>query len=416
MDRALPDDVIRRGRIKRYSGIASVLLFLIIAYFALRAVISPSLQRSKIRTSIAEIGKIEETVSASGVVAPEYEQVLTSPVASNVEKVFLKSGERVKAGESILQLNKDLLLLTAQRLEDELEIQKNKKRQLSLDLQRKQIDLQASFEIQQLQTQYTQSRYDRVKHLHDIGGASDEELDLAALNIEIAERDLAQLAQQIENQQASLQADLTGLKLEISIREKKITEIERQIGLAEARAGRDGVVTWINDNIGSPVNPGDIIARVADLGSFKVEAGISDIHAGKLKVGGAIKVRIGEKILSGRIGSISPAVQSGIVSFIVELDNRSDEVLRPSIRADVFVVTSYKDDVMRVKNGPFYMGSFDQKVFVVRGDKAVGKTVNIGISNFDWVEIQGVIAPGDEVIISVMQDCRHMVVGGLRDK
>lgn len=408
MDRALPIEVVRKTRIKRLSALAAIVLLVFIGFFTLRAVISPSLDRNKIRTSVAERGKIEATVSASGVVVPEVEQVITSPVNSTIEKVFLKSGDSVTSGESILQLNTEQLRISCEQLQDELELKKNEKHQLTIDLERRQIDLQASYDIKKLQIRFVQARFDRVKHLHDIGGANLEEFDQASLNLEIAQRELDQLALQIENLKTSVAADLKGLDLEIRIQENKLSEIRRELALATGRAGRNGVVTWVNDNLGAPVNPGEMLARIADLGSFKVEAGISDIHADKLKVGGAVKIRTGEKILTGHIGSVQPAVNNGIVTFLVELDEKNDPVLRPSLRTDVFVVTSYSDAVVRVENGPFYSGLVDQEVFIVRGDKAVRRIVDIGVTNFDYVELQGDIAPGDEVIISDMRDYRHM--------
>ncbi len=408
MDRELPAEVIRRSKIKKFATAAAVAAFLLVCYLVLQALITPSLKRSKIRTSVAERGMIEATVSASGVVVPEFEQIITSPISSTIEKILLRSGDSVKADQSILQLNQEQLQLSYEKLIDELKVQKNRKKQLSLDTEKKQIDLKSSHEIKKLQTQFVQSQYDRAKRLNEIGGATSEELERAALNLDITRRELNQLASQIENQETSLQVALEGLDLQISIQENRINEIRRQIALAEGRAGRDGIITFVNENIGSPVSSGDIIARVADLSSFKIEASISDIHADKLKPGGLVKVRIGDVNLSGRISSIRPAVQNGIMTFMVVLDNKSDKVLRPNIRADIFVVTSYKDNVIRVENGSFYDGLVDQEVYIVRGDRAIRKIVDIGVANFDYVEIQGDIAEGDEVIISEMKKYRHM--------
>ncbi|UCD63114.1 MAG: HlyD family efflux transporter periplasmic adaptor subunit [Candidatus Zixiibacteriota bacterium] len=390
------------------AGIAAVILVLLFGTCALRSIITPTVDGSRISTSIAELGSVEATVSASGVVVPEFEQLITSPVSSTIEQVFIRPGDTVKTGEQILRLNKELLDISLKKLQDELEIQKNKKEQLTLKLERTEIELKSAYEIKDLQTKFVQSQYDRVKHLYDIGGATEEDLDRAALNVQIARSELQQLAKQIDNQQASLRADLKGLDLEISIQANRVGEVERQLQLAETRAGLDGVVTWVNDNIGQTVAPGDALARVADLGSFRIEARISDAHAAKLVVGGPVKVRIGNGDFRGHISSVQPSVQEGVISFLVQLDQKSDPALRPNLRTDVYVITSCRDSVVRVENGPFYTGTVDQEVFVVRGDHAVRRIVNIGASNFDWVEIDGDIVPGDEVIISDMRDYRHM--------
>ncbi|UCE24640.1 MAG: HlyD family efflux transporter periplasmic adaptor subunit [Candidatus Zixiibacteriota bacterium] len=410
MDRALPQSVVRNVRLKRAGIIAAVLLVLAGSAFVLRMVITPTLNRDRFITATAELGSVEATVSASGVIVPEFEEIITSPVKSTVETVLVSSGDSVGAGQTIMCLNKDLLNLTYQQLNDELEIQKNKKAQLGLELQRRQIELQSSYEIKELQTRFIESQTERVKHLFELGSATGEDLDRALLNLDIAKRELEQLDGQIANQEKTLEADLKGLDLQISIQTNRVNEVLRDLELADARAAHDGIVTWVNDNIGSPINPGDVLARVADLSSFRVEARISDIHADKLLVGGAVKVRIGRKDLAGKISSIRPSVEEGVVTFMVALEHKSDRSLRPNLRSDVHVVTSSHDNVVRVENGNFYYGSVDQEVFVVEGDRAHRKIVNIGASNFDYVELQGDIKPGDEVIISDMRDYRHMEV------
>ncbi len=408
MDTVLPPGLIRKRKIKKLCWTGSVLIFVVILFMVLRAIIQPSLLRENIQTSIAEIGTIEATISASGVIIPEYEQVITTPIQTKIEKVFLNSGDLVQAGDRVLQLNTDQIQNRYDKYIDELELLKNDKNQLHQRLQNQQIDLQAQLDIKEMEVQFIASQLDREIHLHEIGGSSKENLEQAELNLEIARRELLQLTQKIENQKTILATDLKGLDLKISIQRNIIGETVRQIALAESRPGKSGIVTWINNNIGSTVGAGEIIARVADLGSFRVEAKISDIHADRLHVGGKARIRNNKIDLTGRISGIHPTVENGIITFLIELDDKSHQSLRSNLRVDIFVVTSSKDDALRVKNGSFYNGSVDQEVFIIKSDKAIRKIVNIGKTNYDYVEIQGDIHAGDEVIISDMQNFRHM--------
>jgi len=49
--------------------------------------------------------------------------------------------------------------------------------------------------------------------------------------------------------------------------------------LAMMHADRDGVVTSIVEDAGAMIHKGDVVARIADLSSYRVDATISDIHA-----------------------------------------------------------------------------------------------------------------------------------------
>ena len=77
------------------------------------------------------------------------------------------------------------------------------------------------------------------------------------------------------------------------------------------------------------------------------------------------------------------------------------------MRVDVFVITSSKNDIIRVKNGPYINGSGRQEIFVVDGDNAYLRMVVIGETNFDWVEVEKGLEPGEEVIITNMEDHVH---------
>ena len=59
MDRELPAEVIRKSKFKKFGVMATILIVLLISYYAFRALVTPALDRNKIRTSIAEWGVIE---------------------------------------------------------------------------------------------------------------------------------------------------------------------------------------------------------------------------------------------------------------------------------------------------------------------------------------------------------------------
>ena len=51
---------------------------------------------------------------------------------------------------------------------------------------------------------------------------------------------------------------------------------------------------------------------------------------------------------------------------------------------------------------PAFKGKSEQYLFVVNGNKAIRRQVEIGLTNFDFVEINGNVEPGEEIIISDM--------------
>jgi HlyD family secretion protein len=408
VDRELPADVVRKRKLKIYLRTAGIVLLIVVVLLVIRAAIRPTLSRERMRVAVAETGPVESTLSASGVVVPAYEEVLTSPIQSRIDTIYARSGDSARAGISLLKLNLEFIQMSYNKLSDELQLLENEKEQLNLKLDQSRGEAQAQYDIKELQTKHTEAELDRVKHLCELGGATRGDLDRARLNVDIAHRELQQLGDQLKNQEAMLSADLKELDLKIRIQNNKLAEVGRQIDLAKAKPDRGGVITWINDNIGASVAAGETIARIADLGSFKVQARISDIHAARLHPGGPVNVRLDSRQFSGTIASIDPSAKDGTITFLVDLDRNNDPSLRSNLRVDVYVVTSRVDSTIRVANGPFYDGSVDQKVFVLDGGAAVSRDIRIGATNYEYVELIGDVRVGDTVIISDMKRFAHM--------
>jgi len=384
-----------------------VVLAVAAGVWGLRAITRSSVKRSRIRTAVVEIGSVESTVTASGRVVPAFEQIITSPIASTIEAVYARTGDSVAVGTPLLSLQREALFSSRDRIASELELQRTKKQQMTLQLERQQIDLNTSLDIKRLQLQYAQTQYELDKSLFDIGGITEPELLRSDLAVQVAQRELDQLTARTSNQEQTLQAELKVTDLQIEIQQSKLAEVTRQLELAQVRSTKPAVLTFINDDIGGSVTPGQTLVRLADLSRFRVDASITDFHGDKLAVGGRVLLRIGREHLSGRIETVQPSVQQGVVSFTVDLDQPSHPLLRPNLRVDVQVITGGVNDVLRVANGPFYSGVREQTVFVIESGRAVARTVDIGAGNVDWVELIGDIEPGDTVIISDMRRYRN---------
>jgi len=204
-----------------------------------------------------------------------------------------------------------------------------------------------------------------------------------------------------------MQVEMREAEIAADIEENNLDELERKLQQANIVATRAGVVTWVNKNIGATIHQGESIARIADLSSFKVTGSISDNYLDQLHNGMTAIVRINETDIRGTVVNIYPSVQNGIVSFDVQLNEQNNKLLRPNLKADVYLVTATHNNVMRVANGPAFRGASAQDVFVVNNGKAERRTVHIGMTNFDYVEIKDNVKPGDVIITNDMKDYKN---------
>ncbi|MGZ8868644.1 MAG: efflux RND transporter periplasmic adaptor subunit, partial [Thermoanaerobaculia bacterium] len=216
--------------------------------------------------------------------------------------------------------------------------------------------------------------------------------------------DIGQTEQKIARAIRSGEAQLAASALDASILQKERAESRRQLDLAMMRADRDGIITAIVEEEGATVRRGDILARIADLSSFRVAATVSDLYVPRLAPGMRVRVRVDDKTdVNGTVASIDPRIENGVARLHVDLDGDAHPKLRNNLRVDAFVVTNETKGVLQVKRGTLAQAPAEE-VFVVRRGRLVRVRVRWGSVGQDNVEVAGGLQAGDEVVISNMSD------------
>ena len=160
---------------------------------------------------------------------------------------------------------------------------------------------------------------------------------------------------------------------------------------------------------GSTVRKGEVIARLADLSSYRVEAKISDVHANRLAIGLPVQVRINDdEALAGSISQVLPSIENGVGTFTIALEQKSHTGLHTNLRVDVDVFTERKSHALRIKKGPAIPGANTSELFVIRGSKAFKTPVHLGMVGLSDYEVMDGLVEGDEVVVSDMTEYANL--------
>ena len=409
MDREL-DASFRRQQIWRRVGWTGGSLALIAAVLLLLpGWLRPSLERDRLRIGAVDRGPVEGIVEASGTVIPAFEGVLSSPVEARVEKILKRPGEVVRAGEEILKLDTSASRLAFERLQDQLAKKINEQLQARLALEKQLSDLNGQIESGRLDAEAAQYRAEQNRKLRESGLVSEQVLRASEVEAKKAKIELTQLEQSVRDARRSTEAQLQGLDLDLAILRKELGEARRQLDLATTRSDRSGVLTWVVPQEGATIQRGEVIARIADLDAYRIEATVSDIHASSLRPGLPVRVVLDHKpIVNGRLSQIYPTIENGAVKFTADLDDPRHSELRNNLGVDVLVVTGSRAEALRIPNGPYLQGGVIQKVFVIQGNRAVRRDVRLGVTGYDHSEVLEGLAEGDQVILSDMKDYLHL--------
>ncbi|MDE5554770.1 MAG: HlyD family efflux transporter periplasmic adaptor subunit, partial [Muribaculaceae bacterium] len=236
------------------------------------------------------------------------------------------------------------------------------------------------------------------RYLDSIGSGTTDRVREAEFALSSERLSLDQLRQQYYNEQSACDTELKVKQLDIEISEKELNMLRRTLSDAEIRVPRRATVTEISDQIGAQIGAGSQVARIADLDHYKITADVPDGYANQISLGCRTHMKIKGTDIDGKVVNISPTSANGMISFSVIPDCDSLTVLRPGLKADLYVSSGLCSNVLRIDNAPFYTQPGIYSVYVIRDGELVRTNVQLGRANYDYVEVISGLNEGDVIV------------------
>jgi HlyD family secretion protein len=357
--------------------------------------------------SKVEKGTIEVSVSASGKVAPAFEEIINSPINSRILEVYKKGGDSVDVGTPILKLDLQSAETDYNKLLDEEQMRKYKLEQLKVNNKTKLSDMNMQIKVSAMKLSRMKVELRNEHYLDSLGAGTTDKVKQAELSYNVAKLELEQLKQQYDNECQIAAAELKVQQLDFNIFRKSLAETKRVLDDARIRSPRKAILTFINNQIGAQISQGGQVAIISDLSHFKVEGEIADTYSDRVSAGGKVIVKIGSEQLEGTVSSVTPLSKNGVISFTVQLKNDHSPRLRSGLKTDVYIMNAVKENVLRIANGSYYAGAGEYDLFVQNGNNLMKRKVRLGDSNFQYVEVISGLQPGDQVVVSDMTNYKN---------
>jgi HlyD family secretion protein len=365
-------------------------------------------KKKDIILSAVDQGTIEVSVSASGKVAPAFEEIITSPINSRIVEVYRRGGDSVDVGTPILKLDLQSTETEYKKLLDEEEMRRYKLEQLRVNNQTKLSDMAMQIKVSAMKLNRMKVELRNEHYLDSLGAGTTDKVRQAELSYNVAQLEYEQLKQQYDNEKEVAAAELKVQELDFNIFRKNLAEMKRTLDDAQIRSPRKAILTYINNQVGAQVPQGGQVAIISDLSHFKVEGEIADTYGDRVAAGGKAIVKIGTEKLEGVVSSVTPLSKNGVISFSVQLMDDNNRRLRSGLKTDVYVMNAVKEDVMRIANASYYVGRGEYDLFVMTSDdEIVKRKVQLGDSNFEFVEVVSGLQPGDRVVVSDMSQYKN---------
>ncbi len=408
MDREIPKEVRDKERKKKFIKYGAIGVAAVVCIAVLISFMRSSVNRKDLVFSEVDNGTIEVSVSASGKVVPAFEEIINSPINTRIVEVYRKGGDSVDVGTPILKLDLQSTETEYKKLLDEEQMKRYQLEQLKVNNNTYLSDLSMQVKISAMKLNRMEVELCNERYLDSLGSGTTDKVRQAELNFNTGKLELEQLRQQYANESKVKEADLKVKELEFNIFSKSLAEMKRTLDDAQIRSPRKAILTYINNQVGAQVAEGSQVAIISDLSHFKVEGEIADTYGDRVAAGGRAIVKIGNEKLEGTVSSVTPLSKNGVISFIVQLNEDNNKRLRSGLKTDVYVMNAVKEGVLRLANASYYVGRGEYELFVQDSkDEIVKRKVQLGDSNFEYVEVISGLKPGDKVVVSDMSSYKN---------
>lgn len=332
-----------------------------------------------VRVAAVSRGRVEATVtnSRAGTVKARRRAKLSPEIGGRVAALPHPKGERVRRGQTLLQIDDALQRARLGVAEGELATAAAQKEQACLAAERAERELA------------------RTRRLAQDGIVSTDLLD----GVESAAR----------TAQAGCHAATAAVGRTRSAVDLARTELDKTV----LRAPFDGIVAEVSIEVGEWISPSPpalpipAVIDFLDTSSIYVSAPMDEVDSARIRAGQRARITVDSHPGHSFVGKVARVAryvldvqaQNRTVEIDVELDEpTAGEALLPGTSADAEVVLDAHEGVLRIPTSALMQGG---KVLVANDRHLVERTVVAGIKNWDATEVKSGLAEGEQVVVSL---------------
>jgi len=342
---------------------------------ALRATV---FRRDPIRVEVARVerGTVAETVTntRAGTVKARLRASLSPQIGGRVIELPHAKGERVAEGALLLRLDDSVQRAQVRLAEEDVRV------------------AGARGDEACLAAELAEREYRRGSALEADGITSAQLLDTLATERDRTTAACRAARAALDQSKAQLALARAGLAL---------TEVRAPFaGILAERSAEVG--EWITPApVGIPISP---VLDLLDPSSVYVSAPIDEVDAERVRAGQPVRLTV-----DSRPGETFPGTVARVAPFVLDLveQNRTVEVeadfadpaaaasLLPGTSADVEVILSSRDDVLRIPTAAVAEGG---RVLVLEDGVLAERTLAAGLRNWRFTEVTGGVSEGELVV------------------
>ncbi|HNS09648.1 MAG TPA: efflux RND transporter periplasmic adaptor subunit [Candidatus Ozemobacteraceae bacterium] len=424
----------------------------------------PSSQSREYSTEAVTRGHIRTTISSSGSLAALTTVEIGSQVSGNILKIYADFNDEVKAGQLIAELEASSFEAQLQQAKANLENAVSSElatlaqmKNLEASRLTAQADIQASLanvRKAEVAVEEAERNYRRIQELFDrkLISASERDSAKTALDSQKASLDSTKAQSQASKvKELAIKAQFEALEAERKGAQARIRQMEAQLSVSKINLDRTKIYSPIDGVVISrEVDEGQTVAAslqapklfviAQDLKKMQIDTAVDETDIGVVAHGQPVTFTVDaykDRTFKGVVDQVrlSPTENSNVVTYSVMVRVENDDLLlKPGMTANAEILVGERQNVLRLPAKALYFKAPEELTkmsarrnghsgsgqggarrredrnatdtipvwLMPAGGNMELKTVKIGFSNQDYIELPGEeLKEGDQVVIGI---------------
>ncbi|HEY9593364.1 MAG TPA: HlyD family efflux transporter periplasmic adaptor subunit [Spirochaetia bacterium] len=251
----------------------------------------------------------------AGTVSAVTESSVAARTAGTVSRLYRKSGDWVKTGAPVIQLDDTQLKLDLKTAQSNLESAKIDLSTAEDTTTQANPKLELQVSSAQAAVAAAQKKYDGQKVLLDLGGATATDVDTALSDLQTAQANLQAAKTSLDQNKKAPTTDLAKYRLAVEKAENTLEQSKLNLQYATIKAPFAGQISSISVQLGEYVQASSTAFSLVSA-EREIEFNIPPTHASRLPIGTKLTFTFGGKSSTVSVKQEPSAAQSGTVPMV----------------------------------------------------------------------------------------------------
>ncbi|MDR0780058.1 MAG: efflux RND transporter periplasmic adaptor subunit [Pseudomonadales bacterium] len=359
-------------------------------------------ERERLSIGVVTSGRFEDFIPVRGTVTPAISVFLDAVEGGRVEKVFVKNGAQVHAGQPLVELSNTALQLDVISREAQVTEQLNNLRNTRLAMEQNRLSLkrdlvEVDYHIKSLETTVA-----RQEQLYSRGALSQ------ATNQDTKD-ELAYYRQRREVTIESQRQDETMRMAQIDSLESGVAQLQKNLEIARKNldsliitAPIDGQLSSFNTEMGQSKQRGESLGQIDNVDDFKLTVLVDEFYVTRTREGQAGEFTLAGKSYPLSVSRVYPQVVNGQFEIDMSFTGAIPSDIRRGQTLQIRMQLGDASAALLLPRGGFFQDTGGNWAFVLdaSGHYAYRRDISLGRRNPEYFEVLSGLEQGEQVIIS----------------